>query len=182
MTEARYAELMRRRNEAADNGHLAATILLDSELEDLGMHGDDRRTCHSCQSWADHKHEKLSGRRIPDRLVGAIMGPQASGNSATLPSHNHNSSGRVPGCPLCDVLNELERERPPIVGSESMYPTPEVDPQLDVPDGSLDANEWAARFVSADSRFELDEDAVAAWFAAALRAGQQNPTGSIEQL
>jgi hypothetical protein len=119
---------------------------------------------------------------VPGRLAGAIFGPVVSGKSATLPSHNHNSSDRVPGCPLCSILTEVEDKQSLPIGGESMYPTPDVDPQLDVPTDSLDANEWARRFADADSKYELDEDAIAAWFAAALQTGQENPTGTIEQL
>lgn len=34
------------------NKKLAAAIQRDNELEDAGMHGDDRKTCCSHQSWA----------------------------------------------------------------------------------------------------------------------------------
>lgn len=32
---------------------LAAAIKRDNELEDAGMHGDDRKTCWTHQCWAD---------------------------------------------------------------------------------------------------------------------------------
>ncbi|MEV7720823.1 MULTISPECIES: hypothetical protein [unclassified Streptomyces] len=32
---------------------LAAAIQRDNELEDAGMHSDDRRTCWTHQSWAE---------------------------------------------------------------------------------------------------------------------------------
>lgn len=54
--------LEEQRDVVADRGDLAETIRLDDELEDLGMHSDGRRTCWTCQSWADHRHDPLTGR------------------------------------------------------------------------------------------------------------------------
>jgi predicted kinase len=49
----------------ADAGELDATLTADDQLESLGMHSDLRRTCWTCQSWADHEHEQTTGSRIP---------------------------------------------------------------------------------------------------------------------
>ncbi|MCF3119291.1 hypothetical protein IPZ68_06150 [Streptomyces arenae] len=35
------------------NKKLAAAIQRDNELEDAGMHGDDRQTCWTHQCWAE---------------------------------------------------------------------------------------------------------------------------------
>ncbi|MFJ1864080.1 hypothetical protein ACIOD1_05565 [Streptomyces sp. NPDC088097] len=35
------------------NKKLAAAIQRDNELEDAGMHGDDRKTCWTHQCWAE---------------------------------------------------------------------------------------------------------------------------------
>ncbi|MCY0924812.1 hypothetical protein OTB20_00975 [Streptomyces sp. H27-H1] len=35
------------------NKKLAAAIQRDNELEDAGLHGDDRKTCWSHQSWSE---------------------------------------------------------------------------------------------------------------------------------
>jgi hypothetical protein len=35
---------------------LRAALILDDDLENSGMHGDDRQTCHGCQAWAADKH------------------------------------------------------------------------------------------------------------------------------
>lgn len=43
---------------------LADALRRDDRAEDRGMHADGRATCHPCQSWADHAHDALSGRRI----------------------------------------------------------------------------------------------------------------------
>jgi hypothetical protein len=42
---------------------LAAALAADDAAEDAGMHADDRLTCWSCKTWADHAHD-LYGRRI----------------------------------------------------------------------------------------------------------------------
>ncbi|WP_433716946.1 hypothetical protein ACQP2U_43560 (plasmid) [Nocardia sp. CA-084685] len=56
--------LLERRDDALARGDLRRALELDDDLEDLGMHGDDRATCHGCQVWGDHAHELLTGRRI----------------------------------------------------------------------------------------------------------------------
>ncbi|MEU7978311.1 hypothetical protein AB0B63_07235 [Micromonospora sp. NPDC049081] len=33
---------------------LAAALAADDKAEDQGMHGDDRRTCHTHQTWVDN--------------------------------------------------------------------------------------------------------------------------------
>lgn len=43
---------------------LAATLVAEDAAEDRGMTPADRLTCHTCQSWADHAHDPLTGRRI----------------------------------------------------------------------------------------------------------------------
>ena len=49
----------------ADSGpSLAVALVEDDAAEDRGMPPDDRRTCWTCQSWADHAHDPLSGRRV----------------------------------------------------------------------------------------------------------------------
>lgn len=35
------------------NKKLAAALERDNQLEDAGMHGDDRKTCYAHQGWAD---------------------------------------------------------------------------------------------------------------------------------
>jgi hypothetical protein len=35
------------------NKKLAEAIERDNQLEDAGMHGDDRKTCHTHQTWAE---------------------------------------------------------------------------------------------------------------------------------
>lgn len=69
---AQYAESDRRRDlnvarhgrdQAAGRGDLAEALQGDDWLEDHGMHADERRTCFTCQSWADHAHDPLTGRR-----------------------------------------------------------------------------------------------------------------------
>lgn len=54
-----------------NRGELAFALRLDDQLEDLGMHANDRLTCHTCQSWADHGHDPISGRIIPMAANGA---------------------------------------------------------------------------------------------------------------
>ena len=49
---------------AIDSGDLASAITLDNEAEGFGMHSDDRKTCFTCQSLADHAHDVWSGQRI----------------------------------------------------------------------------------------------------------------------
>ncbi|MFF4185769.1 hypothetical protein ACFYZ9_21500 [Streptomyces sp. NPDC001691] len=49
---------------------LAAAIQRDNELEDAGMHGDDRKTCWTHQSWAEdcddlHIKRDLNGSPRP---------------------------------------------------------------------------------------------------------------------
>ena len=51
---------------------LAAAIRRDDRDEDKGMHGDDRKTCYQCQSWADHAHDPNSNVRITDEEYRAI--------------------------------------------------------------------------------------------------------------
>jgi hypothetical protein len=63
-TTTERENLTQLRARAAERGDLAETLRLDDTLEDHGMHGDDRRTCHTCQSWADHSHNPLTGARI----------------------------------------------------------------------------------------------------------------------
>lgn len=46
------------------DAQLAATLVAEDAAEDRGMPAADRETCHSCQSWADHAHDTLTGRRI----------------------------------------------------------------------------------------------------------------------
>lgn len=43
---------------------LAAALRRDDEREEQGMAPADRETCHQCQSWADHAHDLLTGRRM----------------------------------------------------------------------------------------------------------------------
>lgn len=43
---------------------LATALRIDDENEDLGMCPDDRRTCYTCKSWADHWHN-WDGERMP---------------------------------------------------------------------------------------------------------------------
>ncbi|MET9361931.1 hypothetical protein ABZX93_13545 [Streptomyces sp. NPDC006632] len=52
------------------NKKLAAAIQRDNDLEDAGMHGDDRKTCWTHQSWAedcdgDSMHTKPSVHSYP---------------------------------------------------------------------------------------------------------------------
>ncbi|NTY62615.1 hypothetical protein [Mycolicibacterium sphagni] len=56
--------LLARRAAAKQDQGLAATLQLDDQLEDLGLAADDRLTCYSCQSWADHAHDPFTGRRV----------------------------------------------------------------------------------------------------------------------
>jgi hypothetical protein len=58
--------LIKQRDEAADRGDYAETFRLDNELEDAGMHSDERRTCWTCRTFADHthRHDPLSGRLL----------------------------------------------------------------------------------------------------------------------
>ncbi len=39
------------------DSELADALKQDDAAEDRGMHGDDRATCHQCQSWIDHAHD-----------------------------------------------------------------------------------------------------------------------------
>ncbi|MFI5736201.1 hypothetical protein ACIA49_39165 [Kribbella sp. NPDC051587] len=52
------------RDAAAERRDLQEALLLDNRLEDNAMHADDRRTCHPCQDWADHRHHPLTGVRV----------------------------------------------------------------------------------------------------------------------
>ena len=46
---------------------LAEALAEDDAAEDVGMHPDERRTCWTCQDWADdHNHDPLSGALLPD--------------------------------------------------------------------------------------------------------------------
>ncbi|MYW06041.1 hypothetical protein [Streptomyces sp. SID3343] len=45
------------------NPRLAAAITRDNELEDAGMHGDDRITCWTHRCWADD----CADRHVPAR-------------------------------------------------------------------------------------------------------------------
>ncbi|MEV6141905.1 hypothetical protein [Streptomyces sp. NPDC051992] len=46
------------------NKKLAAAIQRDNELEDAGMHGDDRRTCWTHQSWAEDCEDAHTKRGV----------------------------------------------------------------------------------------------------------------------
>lgn len=48
---------------AADQ-QLADALRRDDEREDEGMDPAERETCHRCESWADHAHDWLTGRRV----------------------------------------------------------------------------------------------------------------------
>lgn len=59
--------------QCADNagiGHYPAEhLLLALEADDLaeehyGMHPDDRVTCWTCKSWADHAHDIFTGKVV----------------------------------------------------------------------------------------------------------------------
>lgn len=39
---------------------LAAALQRDDQLEDAGMHGDDRTTCHTHQAWAEDCEDRHS--------------------------------------------------------------------------------------------------------------------------
>lgn len=43
---------------------LRAALAYDDHAEDRGIHPDQRRTCHQCQSWADHAHHPITNQRI----------------------------------------------------------------------------------------------------------------------
>jgi hypothetical protein len=38
------------------SARLAKALADDDDAEDRGMHADDRRTCHTCQTWATEAH------------------------------------------------------------------------------------------------------------------------------
>lgn len=52
------------REKAEQKRDLTEALRLDDQLEDLGLPADDRLTCYSCQSWFDHAHNPLTGRRM----------------------------------------------------------------------------------------------------------------------
>lgn len=60
------AALLAYRVAAIKRKDLAAALKLDDDLEDHGMHADDRITCYSCQSWADddHAHPLFGGQPL----------------------------------------------------------------------------------------------------------------------
>ena len=38
-------------------GHILPWLLAYEDVaEEMGMHADDRLTCHTCRNWADHQH------------------------------------------------------------------------------------------------------------------------------
>lgn len=54
------------------NHDLAAALAFDDDAEEQGMHGDDRSTCHQCQSWADHAHHPTTNTQITEAEYAAI--------------------------------------------------------------------------------------------------------------
>lgn len=64
LSAAPLADLIEQRDRAVAAGDLMAALTLDDQLEDAGVPADDRETCHTCQSWADHAHHPHTGRRI----------------------------------------------------------------------------------------------------------------------
>lgn len=44
--------------ERTETDDLAVALAEDDRAEDYGMHADDRRACHRCQTWAgpEHRH------------------------------------------------------------------------------------------------------------------------------
>lgn len=49
---------------------LAEALAEDDAAEDVGMNSDERRTCWTCQSWADHGHDWLTGEITRDDAAG----------------------------------------------------------------------------------------------------------------
>jgi len=46
---------------------LVQTLEVEDELEDLGvLEANDRTTCFTCKSWADHAHDFLTGKIIKE--------------------------------------------------------------------------------------------------------------------
>lgn len=45
---------------------LEAVLTAEDKLEDIGLlAANDRTTCFTCQSWADHEHEIFTGKVLP---------------------------------------------------------------------------------------------------------------------
>ncbi len=57
----------------------------DDAAEDSGMHGDDRATCHQCQTWADLAHDPVGNMRITQDEYQAIR--QRRGYDVTPTNH-----------------------------------------------------------------------------------------------
>ncbi|MEU5772683.1 hypothetical protein ABZ819_05180 [Streptomyces venezuelae] len=54
------------------NKKLAAAIARDDQLEDSGMHGDDRKTCHTHQCWSADCEDQHSTPTAGSLLAAAI--------------------------------------------------------------------------------------------------------------
>ncbi|SKO15316.1 CysS/YqeB C-terminal domain-containing protein [Mycobacteroides abscessus] len=89
--------LLERRETAVQKQDLVEAIRLDDQLEDLGLPTDDRRTCYSCQTWFDHAHNPLTGRRMTwdeyRSYQQEITSIRARARYAVTRNANHTSVG-----------------------------------------------------------------------------------------
>jgi hypothetical protein len=95
------------RDQNAARGDLASALQGDDWLEDHGMHGDERRTCHQCQSWADHAHDQITNRRITrEQWEGRSVAPEGWDYA---PGGSDDDTGRGP----VDMPPAAEPYQPP---------------------------------------------------------------------
>lgn len=92
ISENHMKTLIRRRDSAQERRDLAEALRFDDQLEDLGLAADDRITCYTCQSWCDHAHHPLTGRRISVQDYRRYQQGAALGQQSGPPSLEHNVS------------------------------------------------------------------------------------------
>lgn len=69
-----FGEKISARDAAYDDDDLDATLVLDNDLEDSGMHREDRLTCWLCQDWVTddhHYHDLTTGELTSAKLAAA---------------------------------------------------------------------------------------------------------------
>lgn len=157
---------------------LAHALARDDVAEDFGMCSDNRVTCYSCRSWADHTHDPLTGRRQPPRTLGGRV-PGLGERDIDQPGFRDDAvyrtelqrRGVAPGDPADTIHQagtwELFIDSALVGSSEDHHPGRALGPEQ--------AHDWARRVLGEGVAF-LPADTAGNYYVANPEFGRRSRT------